>query len=48
MDVTKICGECRNNMKNLPERVQDALTELEPDQHLSVQIGLCAGCPLVA
>lgn len=48
MDVTKICGGCRNSVENLPERVQDALTELPFDQVLSVQVGLCDGCQLAS
>lgn len=34
-------------MQNLPE-LNEAALALPPDQYLSVQIGLCDGCPLAA
>lgn len=45
--VVATCNACPNNMQNLPE-LNEAALALPPDQYLSVQIGLCDGCPLAA
>ncbi len=42
------CDGCRNNVENLPEHIQDAISELPFDQWNNMQIGLCDGCSLAS
>ena len=41
-----VCAGCRNNVEALPEAVQVALSGLDSDQCLNIQIGLCNSCHL--
>lgn len=41
-----VCEACRNNVENLPDHIQDAISDLPTDQRYNVQIGLCDGCSL--